>query len=119
MKTASRLGSLEARAERRRAWVALIAHGGAVSETWPYGKLADFRHALLRADPLHFPVEGLSAKRAALGFRELAGAFAGVEVSTARRAILAPAVAAAAKALDELLHEDARALAARAWGHFD
>ncbi len=100
-------------ADDAKAWRLAIADGvDAERLAGLPGRRADFRRLLADAERRGFPMREASAELAASGFVRLGKAFAIAE-SDVRRDELAPAVAAAAKAVDSILDEPARELAQR------
>jgi hypothetical protein len=100
----------------RRSWLDLIAEGGRTAERLEASdgeellEGLDLRHGLARIDPHSFPVVTASAQGAAYAYLlQLRGVLDAGAPRT--RAVLAPALAASAKALDTLLNDQAVAAA--------
>lgn len=103
---------VEDRTAVRRAWLDLLADAVLFAERLEASdgeeqlEPTHLRHGLVRMDPHSFPPPGASAQGAAYAF--LLQLRAALDAGTARtRAVLAPALAASAKALDALLNDQA------------
>ena len=88
-------------------------HPRAAGRGGPAERLLDFRHLALRDPPGAFPVEGASVALMVEAFRRQASAFAQAAADEARE-LYAPALAASAAVLDQLL-ADQRAAEAGPW----
>ena len=88
-------------------------HPRAAMRGGPAERLLDFRHLALRDPPGPFPVAGATAALMAEAFRRQASAFL-VATSEEARALYAPALAASASVLDQLIAAD-RARQADSW----
>ena len=88
-------------------------HPRAAGRGGPAERLLDFRHLALREPPGAFPVPGASVALMVEAFRRQASAFAHAAADETR-ALYAPALAASAELLDELLATQ-RAEAADVW----
>src|SRR5579871_1102992 len=98
------------RVDPRRVWGEAIELGARAHEGWREAELFDFRHALVRCSAQRFPIDGVSGENAARAFKEIGLALANAGLPE-RLAAIAPAVAAVAKTLDELMNGPARAAA--------
>jgi hypothetical protein len=105
-------------AERRRDWRALIAAAralaGRVVETCGRERLerTELVGLLGREGRARFPIDDASAGEMATGFRTIARALL-IAGTDRRRELIAPALAAAAEALDQLITDQGHAEAAR------
>lgn len=108
----------------RRAWLTLLEDAGkfaerlAISDGEEMLEPVNLRHALARLDAHSFPPPGSSAQGAAYAF--LLQLRATLDAGLPRtRAVLAPALAASAKALDTLLNDERVSAAEATWKRGD